>query len=108
MERETDLQTSNDSILDWPHVDAIYKGGTQNATGNLQMKVDDINALDLVINTRRHNMTSTVEVKFKRNDILISASMRCAKKLKDEAITQEKILRYLGFNDLQIQSLKYE
>lgn len=72
------------------------------------MKVSDINALDLVINIRRHNMTSTVEIKFKRNDIIISATMRCPKQLKDEAHTQEKILRYLGFNDIQIQGLKYE
>jgi len=72
------------------------------------MKVDNINESDLVINTRRQHNTSVVEVKFKHNDIVISASMRCRKKLKDEAVTQDKILRYLGFNDLQIQGLKYE
>jgi len=72
------------------------------------MKVENIDESDLVINTRRQHNVSVVEVKFKHNDIVISASMRCSKKLKSEAEAQEKILRYLGFNDLQIQGLKYE
>ncbi len=72
------------------------------------MNIEDIDEKDLVINTRRQHNTSVVEVKFKQRDILISASMRCPKKLKDEALAQEKILRYLGFTDIQIQGLKYE
>jgi len=71
------------------------------------MKVDDITPLDIVIDTTRHNVTSKVEVRFKRNDIVIKAAMTCPRSLKNEASTQEKILKYLGFNDLQIQNLRH-
>lgn len=72
------------------------------------MKVSDITALDIVVDITRHNVTSLVTVRFKRNDITIKASMRCPRQLKEEANTQKKILSYLGFTDLQIQSLRHD
>lgn len=72
------------------------------------MKVEDINALDIIVNVARHNLTSVVEIKFKRNEIIIKASMRCSRNVKDESLAQNKILRYLGFNDFQIKGLRHE
>lgn len=72
------------------------------------MNIEDVNESDIVINTRRQHNGSMVEVRFKYNEIIISASMRCSKKLNSESDAQEKILRCLGFDEDKIQGLKYE
>lgn len=71
------------------------------------MNIKDIHINDIVINTTRHIRASSVEIQFKYNDIVFKAAMRCRRSLKSESETQEKILKYLGFTDAQIQELGY-